>query len=148
MKRKNILAIFIVITLVVSVAFDFMKEDEVDKKMLYEFQQTLDRKISRSSSYQFTSGEFEEVPESGRLGYFYSCLRDFQLDRNAHWNIPDRMGLDPKDIVSKNVTILIDGQTKLKLELSNSVVTRFVFGVNGDYSHFASYCDLKLLNTQ
>ncbi|MDW6002146.1 hypothetical protein [Vibrio mangrovi] len=147
-KRKNILAMFIVIPLVVSIAFDFMKGDGVDNKMLYEFQQTLDRKIDRNSSYRFTSGGFNGISKSGKIGKFYSCLRKYQLVKRVNRNIPEMMGLDPEDIITKNIIMLIDGQIELELELSNAVVTRFIFGMNGDYSYFASYCDLKLLNIQ
>ncbi|KUI97040.1 hypothetical protein [Vibrio sp. MEBiC08052] len=146
MKRKNILGLIVAIPFFALLAFDFMEESKVDKKILFEFQQTLDHKIDRNSSYQFISGAYEGISKSGRLGSFYSCLRNYQLKKHVGGHIDVIKGLEPKDIVIKNVTILIDRKIELRLELSNAVVTGFVFGVNGDYSRFASYCDLKLLN--
>lgn len=123
-------------------------QDGVEKKMLFEFQQTLDHKIDRNSSYQFISGDFEGVSRSGRLGRFYSCLRNYRLKTRVSGHIDVINGLGPKDIVFKDITIRIDRQIELRLKLSNAVVTGFVFGVNGDFAYFSSYCDLKLLNTQ
>ncbi|MDW6002144.1 hypothetical protein [Vibrio mangrovi] len=123
-------------------------QDGVDNKMLYEFQQTLDRKIDRNSSYQFISGEFARISKSGRLGRFYSCLRNYRLKKRVSGHIDVIKEFGPKDIVMKNITMRIDEKIELKLKLSNAVVTGFVFGVNGDFSYFASYCELKLLNTQ
>ncbi|WNJ96891.1 hypothetical protein RND59_07455 [Vibrio ruber] len=146
MNRKNILGLIIAIPFFALLAFDFTEESKVDKTMLFEFQQILDHKINRNSSYQFVSGAYEGIPKSGRLGKFYSCLRQYQLFKHVRRDIPEMMGLKAQEIVTRSITMQIDNQLELQLELSNAVVTGFVFGVNGDYSRFASYCELKLLN--
>ncbi len=83
MKRKNILGLIVAIPFLTLLAFDLTQESKVDKTMLFEFQQILDHKINSNSSYQFVSGGYEGIPKSGRLGKFYSCLRQYQLKKHV-----------------------------------------------------------------
>ncbi|MDW6002147.1 hypothetical protein [Vibrio mangrovi] len=143
-KRVQILLFFIPFFVIMMLN---RGQDGVDNKMLYEFQQTLDRKIDRNSSYRFTSGGFNGISKSGKIGKFYSCLRKYQLVKRVHRNIPEMMGLDPEDIHTSFIHILVDDYFELRMQLANSVVTNFYFGPEDSSSRFSIYCDIDLLNS-